>query len=326
MTHKKSRVDLTIIVPHYNTPSYLKALLDTIPYEDNIQVIVVDDKSNSELELLENIFQDEKYRHVTFLRNSTEKKGAGVCRNIGLEKAVGHWLLFADADDYFVDDFHAKVSNYFDFDKDIVFFPATSVEMGTGLPAHRHVILNKAINNYMELPNKENELKLRYNVPVPWSKLIRKDLVINYHLTFDEVLVANDSMFSTKVGYYAKSFEIAPDVIYCVTKNKGSLTKLLSEDNYDTRLDVFIDKHNFLRERLEQEDFKILNLNAFKYIERIFEYRLGCRKILWLRKKLRDNNIKWFVNKRDLNPIYICRRIVRAYRAYRSNKKHFIYQ
>lgn len=54
-------------------------------------------------ELLE-IAVEYKDTNVEIYHNS-KKKGAGTCRNIGLERARGKWLLFADSDDLFLDNF-----------------------------------------------------------------------------------------------------------------------------------------------------------------------------------------------------------------------------
>lgn len=41
-------IDLSIIIPHHNDSSRLKRLLDSIPIRDNIEVIIIDDHSESE--------------------------------------------------------------------------------------------------------------------------------------------------------------------------------------------------------------------------------------------------------------------------------------
>jgi len=38
--------DLSIIIPHYNIFELLRRLLDSIPKKDNIEIIVIDDKSD----------------------------------------------------------------------------------------------------------------------------------------------------------------------------------------------------------------------------------------------------------------------------------------
>ena len=102
---------LNIIIPHHNTPALLQRCLDSIPDEDNISVIVVDDNSSPELVDFDNFPGRERtYTKVFFTK---EGKGAGYARNIGLEHAEGEWVLFADSDDFFVSNFYEIVSNYF---------------------------------------------------------------------------------------------------------------------------------------------------------------------------------------------------------------------
>jgi len=98
---KKYMRNLSIIIPHYNTPELLYKLIDSIPQSPDVQIIVVDDNSNHHLQILTEL--QKKYCDlVQFYTNNTRRKGAGTCRNIGLQHADGKWILFADADDFFM--------------------------------------------------------------------------------------------------------------------------------------------------------------------------------------------------------------------------------
>ena len=78
--------------------------LGSIPIREDVQVIVADDNSDiTEVDDVNLFSLPEKYPHVEFIwgKNENGRKGAGYARNLGLEKAKGKWLVFADADDFF---------------------------------------------------------------------------------------------------------------------------------------------------------------------------------------------------------------------------------
>ncbi|MCL1950259.1 MAG: glycosyltransferase [Turicibacter sp.] len=261
--------DISIIIPHFNDPMRLGYLLATIPV--SYEVLVVDDKSTKYLAEYGQL--ELKFPHVTFLRNTTEKKGAGTCRNIGLGQASGKWVLFADADDYFTPDFEQIVQPYLSAPEDVLFFPPTSVDLSTGELAHRHLHYEKVLDNFRK-GNAYGELAVRYELASPWSKMIRRELLIQNHIRFEETLVSNDYMFSVQVGYYLKDFKVIPETIYVSTESQGSLTKQVSVANYETRTEVFIRVHQFLKSRLQREEFRALDMAGLGFLILGLKYKM----------------------------------------------------
>lgn len=251
---------LSIIIPHYNSPQYLRTLLASIPNIPDIQTIVVDDKSTENLEEFQNLKKAYAGKNIEFYNNDGVKS-AGTCRNIGIRYAIGEWLLFADSDDYFVEHFYDTVKHSMNPDCDIVFFSPTSVIMGTTTPARRHITAVNKIQAYCENPNRENELALRYLLVGPCSKLIRKEMVLENRICFDEIIAANDIMFSTKCGYAAKKIAADTHIIYCITANEGSLTTQWREEILDARLWANLRYFTFLKEHLSDEDMKALQMD-----------------------------------------------------------------
>lgn len=122
--------NLSIIIPHYNTPHLLHKLIDSIPQSPDIQIIVVDDNSDCHLDILADL-QGKYCAQVEFYVNGTGRKGAGACRNVGLLHADGKWILFADADDFFLPGMYENICPYFDTNYDEVFFTPTSIYLDT---------------------------------------------------------------------------------------------------------------------------------------------------------------------------------------------------
>ncbi|GEN51412.1 glycosyltransferase family 2 protein [Alkalibacterium pelagium] len=315
--------NLSIIIPHYNSVKTLDRLLNSIPKKKDIQIIVVDDKSNEQLQELSELINKYK-RNVYFIKNITAKKGAGVCRNIGLEIATGKWILFADSDDYFKRTMYEDVSKFFTSEFNIVYFTPTSIDNETGLNSDRHIQYENLINNFLENPNRENKNNLKYKFHVPWSKLIRRDFIVGNSIQFDEVLASNDVMFSAKMGFYTNTFEVSKNIIYCSIRDKGSLTTQINEAVYDSRLKVWINYYNFLKDNLSKDEFKGLNIQTSGrgFLIKAVKYRFNIFKLINIYYQLRRNKLP-IIDKKIINPLFLIRTLKIHYQQYKYEKKYY---
>ena len=288
-------MSLTIIIPHFNTSDLLQILLASIPQDKGIQTIVIDDQSElSHLKAIENL--KSKYNFELYYNDLI--KSSGACRNIGIKKAKGKWLLFADSDDYFVDGFYNKVSRYFDSKIDIVFFSPTSKYLDTSKIADTHFSFQKIIKDYLQVKNRKNEFFLRYNFISSWSKLIKKEFLDTHKIKFYESLMGDDVMLSTKIGYFMKSFDTSDDVIYCKTVRHGSITKILNEHQFDIRLHTRISRIKFLKAHLLQKEINTI-MKPFIYNKAaelllLSLRRFGFKKCVLVLGLYRKQKIKWF--------------------------------
>lgn len=94
---KKRNILFTLIIPVYNLRGYIEECLDSIvpQLRDDIEVICINDGSTDGSEDL--LFRYTKYPN--FFVISTENRGQGAARNIGIKAAAGQYLLFIDGDD-----------------------------------------------------------------------------------------------------------------------------------------------------------------------------------------------------------------------------------
>lgn len=259
----KNKPIISIIIPHYNSPELLRKAILSAAVNDNVEVIVVDDKSN----LTETQFATlERFccqHHANFYRNTTDKKGAGVCRNIGLSHMTGDWLLLLDADDYFMDSWYEVVVKYLYQKYDMVYFPPKSINLNTGKDDGRTLTYQNLVNDYLREPSTEHEIALKYRFCSSCSKLVKSDLFEQNNVRFDETLVSNDVMFFTKCAYYSKAIAVDKMPIYMVTRSGGSLTSKKDISRFMTRVDVLIDRYHYLEERLSPEKFRAIHLNWY---------------------------------------------------------------
>lgn len=284
-------IRFSIIIPHFNIPDMLSALLDTIPDTEDIEVIVVDDKSTKELEAYAECKSRYAGRNISFYDNDTDKKGAGVCRNIGMSHASGQWLLFADSDDRFTDKLADVIRRDADGDEDIIFYHPSSLNIDTGEESDRHTDFCNILDRYTDNPDRKNELSLRYELVAPWSKLIRRDLITDNDILFEDSKVANDVFFCAQIGRFAKKIAVRDDTIYVVTAREGSITRATDTTSFDIRLGVFIRTTNYIRDNISKEDYRLIKRNGsyFLHLCRVNNYGIG--KMISTACKLIKNGI-----------------------------------
>lgn len=245
---QRDNINFSIIIPHYNIPTLLKRCLDSIPRRSDIQIIVVDDNSSTDIVDFDRFpGLNDEYVEVVFTK---EGKGAGYARNRGLEIALGKWLIFADSDDFFTQDLAGIFDEFGDINDDLVYFNVGSVfSEDTTKVADRNISKQQLFKVYdRDAVNGEILFRLKY--PEPWGKMIRRELVVINKIRFDETRVANDYFFSTQIGCVAKSVKVVNRIFYYVTLRSGSLSYKFGDtlDKVLIRLDVTIRVQCYMRQ------------------------------------------------------------------------------
>ncbi len=204
----------TFIIPHHNCPDLLRRCLDSIPKRDDLQIIVVDDASDED-KLPSEIRTDVEMYYIS----KTETKGAGHARNIGLSHAYGKWIIFADADDFFVSDLEYILDKYLDETSDIIYFNIKSCYSDNPSVLY-HDTKDKLFDIY-NITGDEKVFRIGYTEP--WGKLIRKQLLDEKKIVFQETRANNDFLFSVKSGISAKTIQVVNKPIYWYVFRIGSL-------------------------------------------------------------------------------------------------------
>ena len=111
---QQSRVRLTIIIPYYNAEPYTSELLDVLAPQitDEVEVILIDDGSKVPFKT--------KHNFVAVVRQ--QNQGCSTARNVGIDKAIGDYISFIDADDIVAKDFIAKVLEKTKDEPDVIEF------------------------------------------------------------------------------------------------------------------------------------------------------------------------------------------------------------
>lgn len=217
-------IHYSIIIPHHNIPHLLDRCLQSIPIREDVQIIVVDDCSDT-LFLKKVKALEEQYPTAMFIYSS-ENGGGGKARNIGMSYAVGQYIIFADADDFFSDNFSDVLDAYQTATEDIIYFRNYSV-----LSDNRTIFLEESkwidriFDNFILTPD-FNEIIC--NIYTPWAKFFRRSFILEHNIVFDETPIANDVIFVVSAGCLAKTRIVVQEAIYFYTKRHDSITDSFS--------------------------------------------------------------------------------------------------
>jgi glycosyltransferase involved in cell wall biosynthesis len=281
-------INISIIIPHRNSFNKLIRLLNTIPETDTIEVIVVDDQSIS---TIVKKLQNYRFKNNITVIYSELNGGAGKARNIGLDKAAGDWVIFADSDDYFAHNAFKLTKEFLANKEDIIYFGVNSItELGN--QSYRHLRYMILIENYLGDQKYENELKFHFLAP--WAKMVRRELLEKYSIRFEEIISGEDNLFSLKAANNAKKLTATYNVLYIITESKNSLSTTFSKDHFNSKFNAAIGANQFLcsiNQNKYQQSILYFLFRSYKFglnysiyvIRQLIKYRsnifIGSKKI-----------------------------------------------
>lgn len=181
-----NKIKVSIIIPVYNRFDLVKIMVDSIINQTykNWELLLVDDGSNDRTdEKLEEYIKGKG--NILLLRRTREVKGAPSCRNIGLSRALGEYVVFFDSDDLVAPYCLEQRVSYLDEHK----------ELDAGIFPARHFIKNIEEKNGLinGIPIYKDDLNefLNSNLPyIVWNVIFRKSSLLNMNIKWDVNLLS----------------------------------------------------------------------------------------------------------------------------------------
>jgi glycosyltransferase involved in cell wall biosynthesis len=206
---------VSVIVPVYNTESYLRRCLDSVINQTlrDIEIICINDASldNSIGILREYAAKDKRIKIIDF----PENKGVSIARNAGIEIARGKYLGFVDSDDY-ID------KNFYEVLYGLIKKESADIAKGSVKVIDKRGISKVADNNKIISRNKYNFLVFFY------SAIYNKDVIIKNDCKFVPRLVAGqDLTFIIQAVNNSNKVAITDDVFYSYVKREDSTTSTI---------------------------------------------------------------------------------------------------
>ena len=300
----KKKIDISIIVPIYNTSKYLKKCINSLINQThkNIEIILINDGSSDNSEEIVLSFNDER---IKYTKNTNQ--GIGKTRNEGIKKSLGKYIMFIDSDDYIADDCCELMFNKAEeTNSDIVvsdYYKDRNGEME----------IFKIVDFEPTSLKDNKDLLLKINLG-PCNKIYKSNLLKKNNILFEEYLKYEDVPFvleclkhskkvakiNTPLSYYCihensettrrdnKMF----DIIEIVDKIRNSFKKTCFEEQIDyLTVDIIT---NYTIQQRYQKNKAIRN----RFIDECFDYL--------------ENNIKDYKNKKYYNNKSFIRRKIES--------------
>ena len=222
---------ISVIIPCYNVERYIDRCLKSIMVQTvgswNLEIICIDDASTDStwehLQLWEQLYPEQ----ILLIHQDINGR-QGKARNIGLEYASGDWIAFVDADDWLEPDYFEQL-----------YYPAVQYECDIAVCGVKEDFTD--ILDYFDeecrrwtddrcfVVDSENktgvlfERKLLCEGPV--AKLIRKNLLIDYHIFFAEEVAYEDHFWLPLLYIYTKKVYVAGKRLYHYYMNPDSTVR-----------------------------------------------------------------------------------------------------
>ena len=168
---------VSIIIPVYNSKDYLPCCLDSLIYEskynNDVEIIVVDDHSDYSHQDIINMYTDKL--NIKYISTEHKTNNPGMARQTGIKYAQNNYLCFIDSDDeieglafYNIIE-HIDVNN---IDVPLIITPML----------------------YVDMDNEENNHLIPDNVTWLLGKFIKKSFIINNNINFNSNLFTHEDL------------------------------------------------------------------------------------------------------------------------------------
>lgn len=262
----KNKGLVSVVIPFFNSQGYLDGIMSSILRQSytNWELILVDDGSMDESQNIALSYAQKDDRIKVYSR-TIEPKGASTCRNIGIEKAVGEFIVFLDADDLIANYCFEQRVQYMNqnLDCDFAVFP---------LIAFKKQLLD--VDDVVMGYKQEGKILsnfIRRTLPfVVVTNIYRRDAILTHSLFWDTKLKSfQDSDYNIDAICKHCVFKISnfpPDYYWRIEGNANSISKrIISREHFESHL-YFFDK---LLKKIEEvrkyrSDFLIFSNLLFK--------------------------------------------------------------
>ncbi len=224
------KTKFSIIVPIYGVEKYIKKCVNSVLEQNynNYELILVDDGSPDKCPIICDDYAEKDNRVIVIHK---ENGGSSDARNIGIEKAIGDYIIFLDGDDYWLEiDLLKKLNERINqFDSEVICLN------------YKKVYKSGKARTYLTLggnmPKKNmGAASLQYVIQndiwtsAPWNKVIKRSLFLKGDLTFIKGVTSEDIDWCARLASLATSYDYIDKPYIGYRQRESSVSKFMTYD------------------------------------------------------------------------------------------------
>ena len=260
---------ISIIIPAYNAEEYLPTTLDSILAQQVpflLEIIVVNDGStDGTLDVLQKY--KEKYQNFTVI--TTENGGPANARNVGIQAALGEYLMFVDGDDTLAPDALGELGAALqEHAVDLLIFGFRIINQQTQKEfsykfAPVYMDSKESLGEYLVALYQKNMLNQI------WNKVYRRTLIVDRQISFMPFHYGEDRLFVFDVLRQVRNICVLDQEYYhYFMRDNDSLVSKYCADKFQVccLIDARVTELAQQLEALQAEDMQALNYMYIKSV------------------------------------------------------------
>ena len=199
------KIKLSVIIPIYNSESYLANCIDSVCKQanKNVELILINDGSKDEsIKICKKYIK--KFNFIKLI-NLKKNKGVSYARNVGIRSSLGEFICFVDSDDALLAGSITNFLNHIKTYNDHKLFVIRNFVLKKETKSARYNLTNLTPNE------KENSILNSTNC---WNFIIKKEFLKSNNIYFKNLKVTEDWVFVAEMLCIVKKYKIIEKPAY----------------------------------------------------------------------------------------------------------------
>lgn len=294
---------LSVIIPVYNCQLFIRKCLDSVLSQKiDLEVICVDDGSTDNSKSIIESYM-EQYQNIILIEQSN--KGAGIARNVGTRIARGKYVHYLDSDDWVKTNLYETIIAEMETDNlDVCMFAYYRYDSKTDSVIIKRIPIQEEKSKIVSINDYSYKL-INNGLVMPWNKIIKRNVIIDNSIVFDDTKCANDRTFYFALITRAHRVKLVntPLMYYRVNLDHSltSNTRLINFSDhftvYHSTMNVISDQKDYIKKQIINREIEDMLgwywHGSIEYTPRIHQQLSDFFNEI-SNSKLIDSNYTWY--------------------------------